>query len=333
MVEIIAETAFSHEGDFNYLKQQIKSSHSAKADYIKFQVFLNSEEYFTDSHPSLNTISSFMFSEKQWLKAFLLAKELGLKILVLPLNISSLVFCEKHSALIDIYEVHSVCFNEYMLLNYLSKINKKIVLGIGGRLPQEIYNAKKLLNKSDDDIILMYGFQSFPTDKNTINLLRINEINKKFNNKIGYADHSSFDCNYLDTLNTAAVSLGACYIEKHIVVEIGKKRTDYETALDSDFFKNMVLRLREIELILGNDDIYKLNEKEILYRNREKQIVSSKDIKIGEKLSLDNLTFKISQEKSDFEQMQFEDLIGSAVKFFIAKDNVIKSKHINKIND
>ena len=39
MVEIIAETAFSHEGDFNYLKEQIKSSHSAKADYIKFQTY------------------------------------------------------------------------------------------------------------------------------------------------------------------------------------------------------------------------------------------------------------------------------------------------------
>ena len=57
------------------------------------------------------------------------------------------------------------------------------------------------------------------------------------------------------------------------------------------------------------------------------------EIKIGDKLSLDNLTFKISQEKSDFEQIQFEDLIGSVAKFFIAKDNVIKSKYINKIND
>ena len=90
----------------------------------KFQVFLNKEEYFTDKHPSLETISSFMFNKRQWLEAFKLSNKLGLKVLALPLNVSTLAFCEKHSQLIDMYEIHSVCFNEYSLLKALNKTNK-----------------------------------------------------------------------------------------------------------------------------------------------------------------------------------------------------------------
>jgi sialic acid synthase SpsE len=330
MIQTVAETAFAHEGDFNYLINQINLSAQAKADYIKFQVFLNKEEYFTDKHPALEKISSFMFNERQWLEIFKLSNKLGLKVLALPLNVSSLLFCEKHDQFIDIYEVHSVCFNEYALLSALSKTDKRVVLGVGGRLPQEIAKAKEILKKPEKDIILMYGFQSFPTDKVKLNLQKISQLKKVFNNEIGYADHTSFECNDFHFLNNIALSLGATLFEKHIAVEKGKERTDYETAISVDDFIEMTNQLNSTNLMLGNNDIFALNDKEILYKNREKQIVASRDIKASEKLTLDNLTFKVSEEKSDFEQIQFEDLLALKAQVDIKKNQVIKSNFISK---
>ena len=37
---ILAETAFSHEGDIKFLKDQINSALEGKADGIKFQILL-----------------------------------------------------------------------------------------------------------------------------------------------------------------------------------------------------------------------------------------------------------------------------------------------------
>lgn len=330
MIQTIAETAFAHEGDFNYLKEQIRLSAKAKADYIKFQVFLNKEEYFTEKHPALKSINSFMFTEKQWLEAFELSKTLGLKILALPLNLSTLSFCEEHSQLIDMYEIHSVCFNEYHLLKALSKTTKKIVLGVGGRLPQEIAKAKEILEKADEDIILMYGFQSFPTDKGKLNLNKIQKLKTVFNNEIGYADHNSFENNEFHFLNNLSLVLGATFFEKHIAVVKGEKRTDYETAISADDFLEMNSHLKETSLILGNDDIFSLNDKEIIYKNREKQIVALKNIKAGDQLTLADFTLKISEEKSDFEQIDFETIANHNALKDIQKDSALKFHHLSK---
>lgn len=330
MIQIIAETAFAHEGDFDYLKKQIELSAKGKADYIKFQVFLSKEEYFTETHPALKSIDAFMFSEQQWLEAFELAKKLGLKVLALPLNISTLNFCEKHTELIDMYEIHSVCFNDYLLLKAMSSCKQRVMLGVGGRLPQEIAKAKEILKKSGDDILMMYGFQSFPTDKNKLNMSKIRKLKEVFKHEIGYADHNSFENNEFHFLNNLALGLGASFFEKHIAVKKGEKRTDFETAISVEDFIEMRNQLTETSSILGHDNIFELNDKEIVYKNREKQIVANKNIPKGKTVSEEDLNIKIAESKSDFEQIEFELLIGALATKDIKKDELIKFKHLTK---
>ena len=44
----------------------------------------------------------------------LMIENSGLKIISLPLNISSLEFCLKNTDLIDVLEIHSICFSPNM---------------------------------------------------------------------------------------------------------------------------------------------------------------------------------------------------------------------------
>lgn len=207
--ELIAETAFSHEGDLNYLKRQIKSAYEAKVDYIKFQIFFNKNASYTKNHPFFDRAEDWMFSEKEWIEIFKLSKKLNLKIIVLPLNVPSILFCNKYKQYITAYEVHSTCLNDYFFLNKLKNINKKIILGIGGRIPSEVNYALKNVKADLKKTTLVYGFQSFPTAINKINLLKVKYFKKLFNTAVGYADHTKYDSNILHDLNAYAFLLGA----------------------------------------------------------------------------------------------------------------------------
>jgi len=65
--KIIAETAFSHEGDYNYLLSQIDAAVTGNADYVKFQVLLDPAGYFS-SKIAINDSKKHLFSEEEWQK-------------------------------------------------------------------------------------------------------------------------------------------------------------------------------------------------------------------------------------------------------------------------
>lgn len=322
--ELIAETAFSHEGDFEYLVKQVDAAKAGKADFVKFQVFLDKDAYCVENHPAYNILDKWMLSKEKWLDIFNFAKSLGLKIVVLPLNNPSLEFCKTYDHLIDAYEIHSVCFNEVLLLNELKNNSKTIILGIGGRLPHEINFAEKLLEADKDRLVLMYGFQSFPTDSAQLNLSKVKKFSELFNCKVGYADHTHYESDLFIQLNTAAYILGARFFEKHIVLEKGTKRIDYESGISSNDFIRLRAEIDKITTILGDGDIFTLNEKELVYKNREKKIVFTRDIPQNSIIKMKDLTYKISEEHSDFEQKDLNKLLGKKTHIDCKNNETIK---------
>lgn len=327
MNKIIAETAFSHEGNFEYLVDQINKAHLANVDFIKFQVFLNAEEYMVTNHPSIDLVKKWMFTEEQWENAFKIAKEKKLRILALPLNETSAKFCYKNDDYIDLYEIHSVCFKDDDIINVLKRTNKKIVFGVGGRKINEIKRLIKLLNKSEDQIILMFGFQSFPTDSNKLNMGKMRNLFQEFSCDLGYADHSSYEDTEFHNLNAYAFFLGARYFEKHIVLNKGEKRIDFETGIETGDFIEMKNKLKELQNIFGNSNIDDLNDKELNYRKREKVAVYSKDIQKGSILTDNCIVFKITPNTIEEPDYFKEDVVGSILLENVKKNQIVNLNH------
>lgn len=324
---IIAETAFSHEGNFQYLLKQVVEAKNGSADFVKFQVLLSpSESYCSDEQ--IAKAKKWIFTEEQWCEIFNYAKTLDLKIILLPLNSSTLDFCLKYDHLVDIYEVHSICFCEKLLLNKLKNTKKTIILGVGGRTLEEI---DFVINKfSDREIILMTGFQSFPTDYTFINLEKIKTLKNIYNCKIGYADHTAYYDNFYNNLNSMAYLLGARFFEKHIILEKGAEQIDFESAISSSDFLYLRKELEKTVKILGNGDVSILNETEKIYRSREKTLVFNKNLKAGHILSKNDIFCKISSNKSDFEQMDLYKIIGKKLMETVIKNESVKFKHIGE---
>ncbi|MFT4645804.1 MAG: N,N'-diacetyllegionaminate synthase [Planctomycetota bacterium] len=328
MIKTIGETAFSHQGDFNYLLKQIDEAAKGECDYIKFQILVCQDEYFVHTHPGTNTIDELTFSKEQWIEALKYSNAKGLKVLALPLTIGCIKFCEENQNLIDLYEVHSVTFNEIPFLNELAKTKKKIVLGVGGRDLTEIDIAKKALNRDHKELILMFGFQSFPTAKENLNLNKIKNLKQYYNCELGYADHSENTNDDYTLLNAISQSLGCTFFEKHIIVDKKEERIDGVTAIASDEFISMRKNLILNSTTLGNGDLFSLNEKEQTYKQREKKIVANRDIEKSKTIEAKDLAYKVTQNESDFQQVDYLKILQKRATRTIKKGETINFKDI-----
>lgn len=324
--DIIAETAFTHEGDLNYLYRQIEAAKEGHCDYIKFQILIDPENYYSKDAVDLKQIRSLVFSESDWSEAVAYAKSIGLRILALPLTPISAGFCKELGNLIEAFEIHSVCFLENELISVLSNLETQIFLGVGGRYAHEVEDVIGKLIKATK-IVLMHGFQSFPTTVEDVNLKKIGCMSKLFPVLNGYADHTGFSETYQYLINYAYI-LGARYFEKHLILEKGSKRIDYEAAISKDEFFQIRQDLDQLILQLGDGNGFKLNDKELEYRNRNKKIVTIDYINKGETFTFKNIGLRISPETSDFEQNEIKKLYGRIATTSIAEGTCLRYYHI-----
>jgi len=254
--EIIAECAFSHQGDPDYLLSQVKTASRGQADYIKFQLSTDKK------------LAKWLLSPDKWRDILSQARDNKIKVITAPLDMDALEICKDNQNLIDSYEIHPVVIDNPKLLTAFKDTKKKIFIGIGGQLPDEIDRLIKQLDRKPEEIVLMTGFQSFPTDKYKANLAKIRSYCSLYRCQLGYADHTKFDDEGFLRMMEYAFLLGASIFEKHLVLEKGSERVDYISAAQVDDFLKMRRILNELIDILGNDDLSHLNREELVYRKR-----------------------------------------------------------------
>jgi sialic acid synthase SpsE len=324
---ILAETAFSHEGNIEYLKKQIKSAKLGKADGIKFQILLDKDDSYSKNYDVYNLFDEWMLTKKEWEEIFQYAKKQELEIVVLPIDQSSLEFCIKNINKIDVIELHSINFNHYNFLKLLSTIEIPIILGVGGRTLDDIKYCLDFLG-NNQDIIMMHGFQSFPTNYKELKLSRISKYKNLFDYIIGYADHTSYEDEFGIELIRYAYLNGARVFEKHLVLEKGKERVDYEAAVEKDDLLNIRKHLEELKEIQSDKTSLDFTKNEENYKNREKQIVTIRDVDKNEIFNKKNIGFRVNANYSDFQQRDYKKIIGKRATKIVKKDTVLKFSHI-----
>lgn len=298
---LYAETAFHHEGDFDYLLRLIDAAAEAGADGIKFQVLLDVASAYSEKLPQFGTIRGWCFDESQWLVALKRAKTLGLQTVVMPLDTCSAAFGKSHEALVDAYEIHSVCFNERPLLCALSRSSRPVLLNIGGRRLEEIGHALGMLPRQP--VALIYGLQNFPTEPTNVNLARMGSYRSLFNRCMGYADHTAAATPEIGTLLSCyAYLLGSRIFERHIALEPGGQRIDYQAAVPPAAIRIMRQSLKETRAALGQPSLLQTTAFDEAYRKRQKQLVFARNMQPGDTLTGDSLVFMVSPTMSDFDQ-------------------------------
>lgn len=269
---LIAETAYTFEGDYNYLFEQTKDIPNV-IDAIKYHMLINLDEYMVEEHPVYDLLKNWILSEDNWKDILTEAKSNKLDTIILADDKASVEFCAKNHELVDAIEIHSACINDIELLDdaidFSNEFNKTFILGISGFEIQELLDVTEYIkSKNVKDILMMYGFQNFPTDIEKVNLSKIKVLENLLNCKIGYADHTEYSKNK-ELLINASYSLGANVQEVHYVKDEGLEKTDYITGVGIERLCSIKENLEIIFKALGSNDL-RLNDGEKKYLNFRK---------------------------------------------------------------
>lgn len=323
---IIAETAYNHEGDFDYLVKMTKEIGDIGLQAVKYHLLLDASSYMVKTHPLFETIGNWMFSKEQWIEIFHIAQEYNLDIVALCDDLESLEFINATFPEIFAVELHASSINDFHILKEAAKFPGKVILGIGGSTLDEISCAIDSLRKDGkEDILLMYGFQSYPTNYAEINLKKIVKIQDLFGLPVGYADHTSYDDPNNILISCMGMFLSIPILEKHYTLDYGVERIDYHAAVGKDQMSE-IQKLMELALLVIGDGSLAMSTAEKKYGNigpMKKAIVAGDDIHKGTLLTTDNLIFKRTEKESPLCQSDFDLLCGLRTIRDLKKDDIV----------
>lgn len=323
---IIGETAYHHEGNFEFLLQMAEDIAGMNLNAVKFHLLLNVEDYMQKSHPLVEATRKFSFSVSQWRSLFHQAGGYGLDIIALCDDLDSIKFICDDAPSIAAMEIHATSINDYHMLQASLLFPGRIILGVGGSTVDEIDYAVSLLRRGGKkDLCLMYGFQVYPTQPGLLNLSRMLKLQQLFDLPVGYADHTGYDDQYNAALSALAAAQGIHILEKHYSPEPGVKRTDYHAAVGKETFAQ-IKSLMKLYLEAYGSGALELSPQEQQYGltgPMKKALVARKKIEKGRQLSVDNLCFKRTQQESPLRQMDFPHLLGLTAIRNIEEDEMI----------
>lgn len=89
-MKIIAESAYNHQGNFEYLKNLAIASKQAGADYFTVQM-MNVNEFCTKEYSKYQLYKDTEFTETQWKTLFAYCKEIEMDLIPCTLEKASLI--------------------------------------------------------------------------------------------------------------------------------------------------------------------------------------------------------------------------------------------------
>ena len=294
-VLIVAEISGNHLQDYKLAEKTIKAAHEAGADAVKLQTYtpdtitLNCDtDYFKLQGTiwegkTLYELYEEAYTPWDWQpKLKQLAEELHLICFSSPFDRTAVDFLERMG--VPAYKVASFEITDIPLIEYIASKGKPIIISTGIAEINDIELAVNACrNQGNDDIILLKCTSAYPTPLADVNLKTLMDIPKRFNTLVGLSDHTQGV-----SVPIAAVALGACLVEKHIILDRELGGPDAEFSLEPNEFKDMATSIREVEEALGKAD-YTLTEKMRRSREFARSLFIAVDVKKGEILTTENI--------------------------------------------
>lgn len=331
---IVAEMAMCHDGSIEKAKKIIAGAAEAKADAINFHI-TSMEDYMIpqyrgsrgsiaagkDTPTIYDKLSTKNLGREAWRELFDYARDRHLLISAMCNDLPSVEFASQLGP--DMYGIHSSCLGEEDLVRTVAAKRKLIFLKVGGTYLGEIERTVLLIQEmGNHQIVLIHGIQSYPTKLEDMHLMYIQSLKQIFSLPVGFADHTDGSSELAMIVPLVALPFGANVIEKHITHDRSLKGIDFESALNPKGLKDLIRNLREIEKTFGSPAVRPFSEAEADYRQlAKKRTVATKVLGKGERITVDKITFKRSDEGIYPDENKY--LIGRMTNKRIEKDEPI----------
>ncbi len=257
-VFIIAEAGINHNGDLGIAKNLAEAAKSCGADCIKFQTFTvgdlvvpcaPSAEYQKTSKAAksqLAMLKGLELSRDEFSQLAEYCKKKKIMFLSSPFDSGSAHFLNNLG--VPAFKIGSGELTNTPFLSEVASFKRPVILSTGMAFIWEVKEAvKAIFSAGNKDVILLHCVSSYPAEYDQVNLKAINTLADEFGLLAGYSDHTMGI-----EISVAAVSMGACVIEKHFTLDRGLAGPDHKVSLEPHEFKNMVTAIRNTQKAIGN---------------------------------------------------------------------------------
>jgi pseudaminic acid synthase len=257
---LVAEVSANHNGSFEQAAEIIRAAKRAGADAVKLQTYTADtltircdNEYFRIrgdtlwDGKTLYDLYEEAYTPWEWqprLKQ--LANDLGLDLFSTPFDPTAVDFLEQIG--VPAHKIASFELVDLPLIERIASTGKPMIISTGMATLEEIEEAVATArNAGAKSIVLLKCTSSYPAPLQEMNLRTIPYLAGKFDLPVGLSDHSSGIA-----APVAAVTLGACLIEKHLTITRSVPGPDSAFSLEPDEFADMVKAVRAAESALGD---------------------------------------------------------------------------------
>lgn len=330
-IKIIAEIANAHQGNPDLALELARKVAEHHVDAIKFQVYF-AEEFLTTSHPRYEHFKNQAFTREQWFGIFSEVKKLGVEIYADIFGLDAYKVAVDNS--LDGLKIHSSDLNNTKLLEALSTQKTKVFLACGGSTIMEIKYALEVLTRGNrlDEIVLLHGFQAYPTKIEESVLSRLKNLKELFGDtvSIGYSDHVSGEDKFATIIPIMAIPYEISYIEKHVTLDRATKGVDYYSSYEPYELGQFIQDVRLAEQAVGANPL-RFSESEKHYRNTvKKSWTTTRHIRMGEKVSPEDIVMK--RTPVFYAPPMYEEIVGNTLsKELQAEESISRAVLQNKV--
>lgn len=259
---VIAEAGINHNGDVGIAKQLIAAAKDAGCDAVKFQkrtvdVVYTPEELAKPRENPFGPTNGDLkrgleFGKKEYAEIDAYCKEKGLLWSASPWDEASVDFLADFD--VPFYKIASASLTDDGILEKIKSKGKPVILSVGMSTEAEIEHAVSVLGTKN--LILLHTTSNYPPKPENTHLRAMLTLMEKYPEvPVGYSGH---EAGFFPSV--LAVAMGACVVERHLTLDRNMWGSDHKASIEPNEMKEMVEKIREVEVLWGDPAIQCLPE-------------------------------------------------------------------------
>ena len=296
---LVAEIGINHNGDMALAHREIDAAAASGADAVKFQNY-HTESFVSDRSLTYQYISqgaTVVESQFDMFKRCELrpeslrelrqhCEERGVVFFSTPMDEEGVMELVREG--VPLLKNGSDCLGHLPLIRCMARTGLPTVISTGMATGEDIDDAVHAFRDAGGcELILLHCTSAYPTRPADVNLRKIPALGEAYDCLVGFSDHT-------DGIVAAvgAVTLGACFIEKHFTLEKNLPGPDHRFSADPAEFRALVDAVRYVECSLGNSELEPARGEQTARREYRLSCVAARDLAAGHTLTTPDIAFQ-----------------------------------------
>jgi N-acetylneuraminate synthase len=253
---VVAEIGINHNGDLALARKLIDAAKEAGCNAVKFQkrtpeicVPAGRRDMPRETPWGVMSYLDYRkrleFSSKEFQAIDAHCKARGIPWFASCWDVEALESLRRFD--LPAFKIASACLTDDELLLAHKNLDVPLVLSTGMSTLEQMDHAVKILGT--ENLLLTHCTSAYPCPPEDTNLRMIQTLRERYEVPVGYSGHETGL-----QISVAAVSLGACLIERHLTLNRALWGTDQAASVEPHGMARLVRDIRVVEKALGDGE-------------------------------------------------------------------------------